>query len=167
MDNLKKTELFEELLAHGLSALRFTALRIVGNTDDADDAVQSALLHAWEKFSSFRHGSKLSSWVTRIVINESYNLLRNNDRNRVDLSPDELETMREAPAPSAANRTEEAMRNLPRRHRDILEIAVLSNLTGKEAAELAGCSENTLYQRVRRAKQALKSQLEAMQYEEE
>jgi len=46
-----------------------TARRILGNTEDAEDALQDALLSAYRKMASFEGRSKFSTWLTRIVLN--------------------------------------------------------------------------------------------------
>lgn len=50
--------------------------RIVMNHDDADDVLQNAMLKAWNSIDSFRSDSKLSTWLYRIVINESLDFIR-------------------------------------------------------------------------------------------
>lgn len=53
-----------------------TAYRIVKNRDDAEDAVQDAMLNAFQKLSSFRGESRLSTWVHMIVVNSALMHLR-------------------------------------------------------------------------------------------
>src|SRR5260370_42020509 len=46
-----------------------TALRVVGNTEDAEDALQDGLLSAYRNLKRFGGRSQFSTWLTRIVIN--------------------------------------------------------------------------------------------------
>lgn len=46
-----------------------TALRILGNTADAEDALQDGLLSAYRNMRRFEGRSQFSTWLTRIVIN--------------------------------------------------------------------------------------------------
>ena len=46
-----------------------TARRILGNTEDAEDALQDALLSAYRNVARFEGRSKFSTWLTRIVVN--------------------------------------------------------------------------------------------------
>src|ERR1700730_10754463 len=46
-----------------------TAMRVLGNTADAEDALQDAMLSAYRALSDFEGRSQFSSWITRIVIN--------------------------------------------------------------------------------------------------
>jgi RNA polymerase sigma-70 factor (ECF subfamily) len=46
-----------------------TARRILGNTEDAEDALQDAFLLAYRNVARFEGRSKFSTWLTRIVVN--------------------------------------------------------------------------------------------------
>ena len=51
-------------------------LKITRDPDLAADAVQDALLSAWNKREQFRHSAKLDTWIHRIAVNAALNLLR-------------------------------------------------------------------------------------------
>src|SRR5256884_6972439 len=46
-----------------------TALRVLGNAEDAEDALQDGLLSAYRNLRRFEGRSQFSTWLTRIVIN--------------------------------------------------------------------------------------------------
>jgi len=46
-----------------------TALRVLGNAEDAEDALQDGLLSAYRNLKRFEGRSQFSTWLTRIVIN--------------------------------------------------------------------------------------------------
>ena len=54
---------------------------------------------------------------------------------------------------------EDAVAELPENYREAIVWGCLSDLSGHDAAEKLGCSENALYQRVFQAKQMLKKAL--------
>jgi len=58
----------EALLAYH-PQLFWHAFRILGNREDAEDALQDAFLSAARHFDQFEGRSKLSTWLTRVVIN--------------------------------------------------------------------------------------------------
>src|ERR1700756_4389111 len=60
---------FEQILASGLPTLYRRANRILGNTADAEDAVQDALLAAYTHLAKFRGRAQISTWVTSILLN--------------------------------------------------------------------------------------------------
>ena len=53
-----------------------TARAILRSDAEAEDALQEAYLRAWRAIDGFRHEAKLSTWLARIVINESLARLR-------------------------------------------------------------------------------------------
>src|SRR5579863_405593 len=58
------------------SAVFRVALRITGNTADAEDVRQQTLLKAFAHFDQFRDGYRFAAWITQIAANESISLLR-------------------------------------------------------------------------------------------
>src|SRR6267142_5258602 len=56
------------------------ALRVLGNRDDAEDAVQEALLAAYKHLHQFRGQSQMSTWLTTIVSNCARMQLRKRPR---------------------------------------------------------------------------------------
>ncbi|MBR3503262.1 MAG: RNA polymerase sigma factor [Clostridia bacterium] len=57
-------------------ALWRVAYGLLLNRADCADAVQEALLRAWEKRGSLREEAYFETWLTRILINECYSMLR-------------------------------------------------------------------------------------------
>jgi RNA polymerase sigma-70 factor (ECF subfamily) len=53
-----------------------TALRILGNGDDARDILQDSFVDMFLKLESFRMESSFGAWFKRIVVNKSLNHLR-------------------------------------------------------------------------------------------
>ncbi len=51
-------------------------LKITRDPDLAADAVQDALLNAWNKRDQFRHNARLDTWIHRIAVNAALSLLR-------------------------------------------------------------------------------------------
>src|SRR5438045_7898316 len=74
-----------------------TALRVLGNTEDAEDALQDGLLSAYRNLNRFEGRSQFSTWLTRIVINAA--LMRRRSVNaRPAVSLDEPPREDELPA---------------------------------------------------------------------
>ena len=67
---------FEELVKrHDVKLLRI-ACHVTQNREDAEEAVQDAFLNAYMKLDQFEEKSSFSTWITRIVLNESLGKLR-------------------------------------------------------------------------------------------
>jgi RNA polymerase sigma-70 factor (ECF subfamily) len=67
---------FHEAIASRSDRWYSTCLKITRNPDMAADAVQDALLNAWNKRHQFEHGARLDTWIHRIVINAALNQIR-------------------------------------------------------------------------------------------
>jgi RNA polymerase sigma-70 factor (ECF subfamily) len=67
---------FARLVERHAGRLPQLALRVVANADDADDAVQEALIRAYRALPRFRGESNFSSWLYRITLNVCHDILR-------------------------------------------------------------------------------------------
>lgn len=67
---------FEELVRTHQHRTYLIALRLTGNSHDAQDAVQEAFLDAWRGLAGFREDADFGTWLTRIVINSCHRLRR-------------------------------------------------------------------------------------------
>ena len=69
-------EAYEHLVREHTGRMLAVARRILGNDDDAGDAVQDAFLSAFKSLDRFEGGSKLSTWLHRITVNAALGRLR-------------------------------------------------------------------------------------------
>lgn len=74
------TAAFEELVARYDRKLFRIAYQILHNRDDAQDAVQDAFIKVFQNLGQFRADSKFSTWLYRIVVNQSLMELRKQRR---------------------------------------------------------------------------------------
>ncbi|MDX1461293.1 MAG: sigma-70 family RNA polymerase sigma factor, partial [Xanthomonadales bacterium] len=72
------------------------AYRMLGNPDEASDVTQTTFLKAFENLDRFNPNYKLFSWIYRIAINESINVL--NRRGRTEPLADEVAAQSRTPA---------------------------------------------------------------------
>lgn len=87
---------FHEAISSRSDRWYSACLKITRNRDLAEDAVQDALLSAWNKRHQFDRSAKLDTWIHRIAINAALQLLRK-DRPGVF---EALETDVESPSPT-------------------------------------------------------------------
>jgi RNA polymerase sigma-70 factor (ECF subfamily) len=164
-----REQVFERLIKEKLGMLRGTAMRILGRPADVDDAVQQALMTAWQKYEAFRGQSEFATWVTRILINVCYDMVRDRARERdvlADYGESGAVSGGDAEDARLLDRLEEAIARLPKLYRESLSLGVLSGHSPEEAAAMLGCSRNTLYQRIHKAKQLLAKSIREVSYEE-
>lgn len=69
-------ELFEQEYKKYEKSLFLIAVGFLHNTEDAKDALQEAALSAYRSFGKLRNGAYFKTWMTRIVINKSKDLLQ-------------------------------------------------------------------------------------------
>lgn len=69
-------ELFEQEYAKIESSLFLVAMGYLHNSEDAKDALQEAVIAAYQSYGSLKNPQYFKTWLTRIVINKSKDFLR-------------------------------------------------------------------------------------------
>ena len=152
-----------------------TALRVLGNTEDAEDALQDGLLSAYRNLKRFEGRSQFSTWLTRIVINAAL-MRRRSAKARPAVSLDE--PPREDELPAAERFADDGLtpeqvfenteiremlsENLDQLSPLLRTAFVLREVQGYstgEAAKKLGVTENTLKARLWRARHQLAERL--------
>src|SRR5215471_4900860 len=86
------SEAFGELVEPYLRELQAHCYRILGSTEDAEDALQETLLSAWRGLSGFGGQASLRSWLFRVATNQCLDVLRAwRRRSRVEPAPLDIE----------------------------------------------------------------------------
>ncbi len=154
-------ERFEEIVCGSLPFFRRIAMRILANAEDADDAVQNACAKGWSRRFLIRDSGKMRAWLARIVVNESYSLLRSRRRSgKATRMAIHDAAARDAVDEEQYMKLEAAIERLPGLYRETVHIAVLGGIGTEEACNLLQCTPNTLYQRIYKSKQILKRAME-------
>lgn len=169
---------FERLVRDYGGALLGLARRILGNEDDAADALQEALLSAFRKIQQFTGESRVYAWLHRIVVNASLMKLRKKRRLREQtiesLLPQFKADGHQAVAPRSwpesgeellarkelRQLVREHIARLPEKYRDVLLLRDIAELDTAETAGLLGIEVATVKTRVHRGRQALKTLLD-------
>lgn len=73
-------ETFESLINSMRVKLYKTAMAILKNDDDACDAIQETLMSAYKNFNSLNNKDYFSTWITRILINKCYDIIKQNKK---------------------------------------------------------------------------------------
>ncbi len=151
------------------------ARSIVKDDSEAEDVVQEAYLRAFSALDRFRGDSTLSTWLTRIVINEALQRLRR--AQGAPLPADEGFPSHEAqviqfptgdpaadPERATAQRQlcrllERAIDDLPDEFRVVLVARVIEMMSVEETAQLLGLRPETVKTRLHRARRLLRDAL--------
>ena len=73
-------ESFERLVNTVKVKLYKTGMAILKNDDDVCDAIQETLMSAYKNFSTLREERYFSTWITRILINKCYDIIKKNKK---------------------------------------------------------------------------------------
>ena len=166
-----------QLLGENNQRLFRAAWSILKDRTEAEEAVQSGYLKAFAALDSFAGQSSLSTWLTRIVINESLARLRSAARRRKRLAGDGvtiIEDYREKlmrgsqPArPDAAvardelrRMIEQAVAALPDMFRTVFVLREIEGLSVEETAQALDIAPATVKTRLLRARRRLQQALE-------
>ena len=152
------------------------AWSILKDRVEAEEAVQSAYLKAFAGISRFEGRSALSTWLTRIVVNEALERLRARRRRAIQLEAEGvsvLDTYRETlmrgsepAAPDAAvargqlrGLIEGAVAQLPSAFRSVFVLREVEGMSVEETAEALGIAPATVKTRLLRARHKLQAAL--------
>jgi RNA polymerase sigma-70 factor (ECF subfamily) len=163
---------FEELVRRHSRRVFSTLEGIVGNRDDARDAMQDVFLKAFEKIGQFQGRSRFSTWLLSIAINTGTEILRqrkplepleSTDEDD-DFRPRQVQSWADDPEElfSAAQRSElvrEGILRLPEKYRVALILRDINQLSSEEAATALELSVPALKARVLRGRLMLRESL--------
>jgi RNA polymerase sigma-70 factor, ECF subfamily len=159
---------FERLVMHHWKGLLRITQRILRNREDAEDALQNALLDAFRNLSGFEGRAQFSSWLTRIAVNAALMRLRVNRRER-GTSIDEVDETGEAlgrfllvetrPNPEQEYLSKECrvllekgFKKLGPLYGEVLHLRGVQELSAKETARILEVPVGTVKARLHRAR---------------
>jgi RNA polymerase sigma-70 factor (ECF subfamily) len=156
------------------STLMFSvACKILNDTSEAEDVLQEAFMHIWEKASKFDSKlGKASSWAAILVRNKAIDRIRASQR-RTRLAeeagaeqaavPNAAETANETVyGHEKANLIQSAIVDLPVEQRQAIQLAYFSGLTQDEISKKLNQPLGTIKARIRRGLIKLRDQLEGL-----
>ena len=162
---------FESLVSKNLPRFRRIAVSWLRNPEDAEDAVQDALLLAFKNIERFEGRAEMTTWVTTILINALRTHLRRRPRHLTvsldqpysedettisdrlhDWKPNPEESMLQS---ELTNRIKRLTNSLPQPERIALRMRQAGGICVKQAAESLGIPEGTLKARVSRGRKRL------------
>ncbi|MBR1853613.1 MAG: sigma-70 family RNA polymerase sigma factor [Lachnospiraceae bacterium] len=160
--------MFTEQVLAAEKQLYGTAKSILRNDADCADAVQSAILAAYAKLHTLRADEFFRTWLTRILINECYQIRRMQMREIPD-DPQEgeyhsfrLETNEYGEPGQEMEHSDvyESLMQLKENYRMPVVLHYIEGYSVKETADILKLSENAVKQRLLRGRRELRKLLE-------
>jgi RNA polymerase sigma-70 factor (ECF subfamily) len=168
---------FRQIMQRCNQRLFRIARGVVNDDTEAEDVVQAAYMHAFEKLHKFRGEAMLLTWMTRITLNEAYGRLR---QRRTTVELEQIEASQtdggqvvqfpskfgnEDPAAGAARDqvrrlVEQAIEDLPEPFRIVFILREMEGCSVEETAASLDIRAETVKTRLHRARRLLRSALQ-------
>lgn len=150
------TEAFAALVERHYDRCARVAYRILGNREDAEEAVQDAFLRAFRALASYEDRERFAAWLTRILVNQCRTLRAKAERREAVFSDnvDADYVGRQSTAQEADDcwpDLDAALSQLPPDQREAVVLRYADDLTYEEMARVTGAGESALKMRVQRA----------------
>lgn len=170
---------FDEMVSRYWDRIYSMVHQLLRNTQDAEEVTQDAFIRAHRGLVNFRGDSAFSTWLYQIATNLARNRYwywwrRKRDKTIsfeqpigpegegtfADIIPAEVETPDDITVTQEfVDRIGHAMEKLGAKHREILILRNVKNLSYEEIAEILGISVGTVKSRIARARESLRSKL--------
>jgi RNA polymerase sigma-70 factor (ECF subfamily) len=172
---------FDEMVSRYWDRIYSMVNQLLRNQQDAEEVTQDAFIRAHRGLSNFRGESAFSTWLYQIATNLARNrywywwrrkrdksvsfdapIGADNDTTLADLIPAEVETPDDITVTQEfVNRIAFGMEKLGAKHREILILRNIKNLSYEEIAGILGISVGTVKSRIARARESLRAKLGA------
>ncbi len=159
---------FESLVKRHIRAAHGVALAVLGETADADDAVQDAFLSAMQKLDSCSPAEKFRAWLLTIVRNRAFDLKRRGRVRAAELLEEGTALTRDPSPLEMAERSElnarlsEAIGRLTDTQREVLMMHDVEGWKHADIAGLLGLAESTVRVHLLHARRKLRTLLHAV-----
>ena len=157
---------FRDLVDRHGPAISGTVTRMLGRGPDVDDVVQETFVRFHGALGRFRGDASLSTYLTRIAINESNRLLTRRQRRLGRSAPAD-----DAPEPVAPGHADDwattetvrrALDGLSPKHRAVVVLRLIEGRSTRETAQALGVPEGTVLSRLSRALSQLEADLRSV-----
>lgn len=154
-----QTHIFSDLVAKYEKPIFNAAYRIIHDFDDAEDIAQNVFVKAYENLREFNSRYKFFSWIYRMAINESINLINKKKKNEIldsrikskGKSTEEIIDNLEL-----GERVQKALNKLDINYRIVVVLKHFLEFSYKEISDILEIPEKTVKSRLYSARQILK-----------
>lgn len=144
------------------------AIKIVKNSEDAEEIAQDSFLKAYQKIDSFKGNSKFSTWLYTIVYRNAISKIRKKkiettdiddyiiDNHTTDIEFPQIEALKKGEQKKYVN---EAINNLPETDAFLITLYYLNDSSVEEIEEITGFSKSNIKVKLFRARKKLYKEL--------
>jgi RNA polymerase sigma factor (sigma-70 family) len=164
-------QLFGQIMRHYNQRLYRIGMSILNDDQDAEDAMQTAYINAFEHLHAFEERSAFGTWLTRIMLNECLARKKKKLKLSMELKRQpgiQIDTV--TPARLLANKElggvlENAMDRLPEKYRLVFVLREIEEMSVRQTAETLSIEESNVKARLSRAKAMLRENLQGFMKE--
>ena len=160
---------FTELVIRYQRQVYNAAFWVLRRVEDANDITQEVFLKVAERLDDYDPRFKFFSWIYRIAVNESLNLLRRNKREQalddeMDMpTEDSAGPERQLGAAQLSERIRNALMRMTTNDRMVLSLRHFADLSYQEIGQILDLDEKTVKSRLFEARQRLRGSLADLQ----
>lgn len=148
---MKNPDAFTDLMKSQMQSMYRTAKAILMNDEDVADAVQNTLLICWEKLCDLKVNRYFKTWMTKILVNNCYAIIRSNRR---IIYTDNLPER--AGEENISNiEWQEALSSVDEKYRIALILFYAEGFRTKEIAKILGITDSAVRTRLSRGREQL------------
>ena len=144
-------------------AMYNTALRMVRNSHDAEDLLQTVFIEVFTKMDSFRYESSLGAWIKRITVNKCINFLKSRRLSFQELTQQAeaapTDSTPESDSPYTVDAINKAISQLPDGYRVVFTLYAVEGYDHEEIGQILSVTEATSKSQYSRAKAKLREML--------
>jgi RNA polymerase sigma-70 factor (ECF subfamily) len=157
--------LYESLIRKYNQRLYRIGRSIVNDDDEVEDIMQTAYLNAYVNLAGFKNNSSFSTWLTKILINESLLYKKRKAKlEKILVEKQEIQHHTETPLAGLMNTElkillEKSIARLPEKYRLVFVMREVEEMSTNETMETLNLSESNVKVRLNRAKEMLRDSL--------
>jgi RNA polymerase sigma-70 factor (ECF subfamily) len=159
-------DLYEKIIRKYNQRMYRIGMSIVNDPEEVEEIMQSAYIKAYEHLPEFQFKSAFSTWLTRILINESLRVKKRKQQVQVfDGSETQTEDMpEESPIQKVMNKElrtilEKSLEQLPEKYRLVFIMREVEDMSIHETMDCLHLSESNVKVRLNRAKEMLRDSI--------
>ncbi len=156
--------LFEQLMRKYNQRLYRIGMSVLANEAEAEDAMQTAYINAYEHLSGFGHRASFGTWLTKIMLNQCYEQRRKNKHLLTTIEQTDNIAIMNTAVNELANKElgrtlQQAVARLPEKYRVVFVLREIEDLSVRETSAALQIEESNVKVRLNRAKTMLRENL--------